>query len=295
MPDPRHRNGSGTFLVETQMLRSGLIGRAIAKSRSPLLHEQEARAQGLDLSYRLFDFDELGLADGDLANLLVRLRDEGFCGVNVTYPFKQAIIPLLDELAESAALVGAVNTIAIRDGRLTGHNTDMEGFRDSVREGLPGAPMGRVLQLGTGGAGAAVGCALLSLGVERLILADVDPARAQALAEALEARFGAGRVAVQDSAALSTDAVDGIVNATPMGMAANPQSAIAPELILPRHWVADIVYFPLETEMLRLARAKGCRVLNGSGMVIAQAAKAFEIMTGHPADVARMRASFAAA
>lgn len=274
------------------MLRSGLIGRAITKSRSPWLHEQEAHAQGLDLSYRLFDFNELGLEDGDLGRLLDDLRAEGFSGVNVTYPFKQTIMPLLDELAESAALVGAVNTIAIRDGRLTGHNTDMEGFRDSVVEGLPGAPLDRVLQMGAGGAGAAVGCALLSLGVERLDLCDVDLGRAQALAQSLAARFGEGRVVARDIARLDTSDLDGIVNATPMGMAAHPQSAIAADRILSRHWVADIVYFPLETEMLRIARGKGCRVLDGSGMVISQAAKAFELITGHAADSRRMRNSF---
>jgi shikimate dehydrogenase len=137
-----------------------------------------------------------------------------------------------------------------------------------------------------------VSCALLLLGVERLVLADVDPARAQALAESLQVRFGADRVTTQSITALTTDEVDGIVNATPMGMAASPQSAIAPDLILSRHWVADIVYFPLETEFLRAARRKGCRVLNGSGMVVAQAAKAFEIMTGRPAALERMRASF---
>lgn len=275
------------------MLRSGLIGRAIAKSRSPWLHEQEARAQGLDLSYELFDFNLLGLPDGDLGRILDQLREGGYCGVNVTYPFKQAIMPLLDDLAESARLVGAVNTIAIRQGRTTGHNTDMEGFRDSIVAGLPGAAMRRVLQLGAGGAGAAVASALLSLGVETLELCDVDLNRGRALAEALSDKFGAGRVIARKRPIGPLDAIDGIVNATPMGMAANPQSAIAPELIAPHHWVADIVYFPLETEMLRAARAKGCRVLNGSGMVIAQAAKAFEIMTDHPADAERMRASFA--
>jgi shikimate dehydrogenase len=274
------------------MLRSGLLGRAIAKSRSPWLHEQEARAQGLGLSYALFDFNELKLADDDLGGMLADLRARQFCGVNVTYPFKQAVVPLLDALATSASLVGAVNTIAMRDGRLTGHNTDMEGFRDSVVAGLPGAALRRVLQLGAGGAGSAVACALLSLGVERLDLADVDLARADALARTLEDQFGPGRAVAHDLAALATAEIDGIVNATPMGMAAHPQAAIAPDLILPGHWVADIVYFPLETELLRIARGKGCRTLDGSGMVIAQAAKAFEIMTGHAADLERMRTSF---
>ncbi len=282
----------GIFWLKDKMLRSGLIGRAIQDSRSPWLHEQEARAQGLDLTYELFDFDQLDLADGELAGLLARLREDGFCGVNVTYPFKQRVMPLLDELAESASLVGAVNTIAMRNGRLTGHNTDMVGFYESMEEGLPGAALDRVLQLGAGGAGSAVACALLALGTRRLDLYDVDLDRAGKLAGLLGERFGAGRVFPCSIADPVTVGVNGIVNATPMGMAAHPQSAIAPDLISPAHWVADIVYFPLETELLRVARAKGCRVLNGSGMVIAQAAKAFEIMTGFPADKARMHDSF---
>lgn len=262
------------------------------ESRSPWLHEQEARAQGVELSYKLFDFHEQGWRDEALPTLLSELRDQDYAGVNVTYPFKQAVIPLLDELAESAELVGAVNTIAMREGRLVGHNTDMRGFRDSFLEGLPGVALSRVLQLGAGGAGAAVATALLSAGVETLQLVDLDPARAEALAATLARRFGANRVVTVAAGSLSTQAVDGIVNTTPMGMAAYPESPIRPDLIAPRHWVADIVYFPIETELLRLARAIGCRTVDGAGMVIAQAALAFEIITGLPADKERMRESF---
>jgi shikimate dehydrogenase len=274
------------------VLRSGLIGRAILDSRSPWLHEQEARAQGLELSYELFDFSDRGWPDSRLADVLVDLRGRGYAGVNVTYPFKQAVIPLLDDLAESAELVGAVNTVAMRDGRLVGHNSDMQGFRDSFLAGLPGAPLGRVLQLGAGGAGAAVASALLSLGVGTLELIDVNAGRAEALAARLARRFGPDRVVTPTAGDLATADADGIVNTTPMGMGANPGSPISPDLIEPRHWVADIVYFPLQTELLRIARDKGCRSINGSGMVIAQAALAFEIITGLAANKDRMRRSF---
>ncbi len=274
------------------MLRSGLIGRAILASRSPWLHEQEAREQGLELTYELFDFTDRGLDDAELGPLLRRLVGEGFCGVNVTFPFKQAVMPLLDELAECAATVGAVNTVAMRDGRLIGYNTDKTGFQDSLAEGLPGAALERVLQLGAGGAGSAVANALLSLGVGQLEIADVDLARASELAERLCINHGADRAIARDITALDTAAIDGIVNTTPMGMASKPGMALAADLIAPRHWVADIVYFPLETELLRTARARGCRVLDGSGMVIGQAAMAFEIFTGHKADRQRMRQTF---
>ncbi|HEY5410348.1 MAG TPA: shikimate dehydrogenase, partial [Caulobacteraceae bacterium] len=203
------------------MLRSGLIGRAILHSRSPWLHEEEARAQGLDLAYELFDFSDRGWPDSALAEFLPRLRDEDYAGVNVTYPFKQSVIPLLDDLAESAELVGAVNTVAMREGRLIGHNSDMQGFRESFLAGLPNVSMDRVLQLGAGGAGAAVANALLSLGVGVLQLADVDSARSDALAGVLARRFGGARVEVASVAALKTASADGIVNTTPMGMAAS--------------------------------------------------------------------------
>lgn len=274
------------------MLRTGLIGRSILASRSPWLHEQEARAQGLDLSYDLFDFTQRGWADDELGPVLRRLAAEGYAGVNITFPFKQAVMPLLDELADCATMVGAVNTVAMRDGRLIGYNTDKTGFQASLVEGLPGAPLGHVLQLGAGGAGSAVANALLSAGVGLVTIFDIDPAKVQELVLRLSDYFGPDRVQACDYASLDMAQVDGIVNTTPMGMAANPASAIDPALIAPHHWVADIVYFPLETEMLRLARERGCRVLDGSGMVIGQAAMAFEIFLGQPADRQRMRQSF---
>jgi shikimate dehydrogenase len=275
------------------MIQSGLLGRSILSSRSPWLHEEEARAQGLELTYTLFDFTDQGYADADLARVLYELRDAGFAGVNITYPFKQAVMPLLDELADSARAVGAVNTVAMRDGRLIGHNTDMSGFRDALEAGLPDARLDRVLQLGAGGAGAAVANALLSLGVGELMLSDIDGDRAQALASRLQEQYASsGRVRYCDAALLQADTIDGVVNATPIGMASKPGTPIPLDWLQPRQWVADIVYFPLDTALLQGARARGCAVLAGSGMVIGQAAKAFEIITGHGADVARMRSSF---
>jgi shikimate dehydrogenase len=261
-------------------------------SRSPWLHEQEAAAQGIDLAYELFDFTDRGLGDGALPGLIQQLAADGFAGVNVTYPFKQAVVPLLDDLADCARLVGAVNTISMHNDRMCGYNTDKTGFETSLAEGLPGVAMKQVLQLGAGGAGAAVGNALLSAGAGTVVIADLDPARAENLAELLAGHYGAGRAIACQMDRIDTWKVDGIVNTTPMGMAGNPSPAIAIDLIAARHWVADIVYFPLETELLRQARVRGCLTLDGSGMVIHQAARAFEIFTGHPANPQRMRDSF---
>lgn len=272
------------------MIRSGLLGRSILASRSPELHEQEAAALGLDLSYELFDFSDRGWRDEDLGTVMGRLVAGGFSGFNVTYPFKQAVMPLLDELDESALVVGAVNTVAVREGRLIGYNTDMAGFRGSFADGLPGAATGRVVQLGAGGAGAAVASALLSLGVDRLVLIDVDPVRAAVLAGELSSRFAGSDIRLGALASIDTSNADGVVNATPVGMNGKHGMPIAAQHILPTHWVADIIYFPPETELLRIARQMGCRTMNGVGMVVGQAALAFEIITGQKADSVRMRA-----
>lgn len=274
------------------MLLTGLIGHSILSSRSPWLHEQEAAAQGIDLSYELFDFSHRGLADEALGPFLRDLADRGYAGVNITFPFKQQVIPLLDELAPCANAVGAVNTIAMREGRLIGYNTDKLGFQTSFVEGLPNAALNRVLQFGAGGAGAAVANALLSLGCKELLVTDLDMNRAEELVARLGHHYGPDRARACEAVDVTADLVDGFINTTPMGMASHPGPVMPPDMLDPRHWVADIVYFPLETQLLREARARGCATLDGSGMVVNQAALAFEIFTGMPALRERMMASF---
>ncbi len=279
---------------EMQRFLTGLIGSGILASRSPWLHEQEADAQGIRLHYKMFDFADRGWDEDRLLALLRALRLVGFAGVNVTYPFKQAIIPLLSDLSEDAAAIGAVNTVAFRGDRAIGYNTDMLGFAIGMQQGLPGVRLDRVLQLGCGGAGAAVAHALLArLQVGSLALHDVDRDRAERLAIRLAERYGADRVVMADDPLAQAAACHGIVNASPVGMAKFPGLPLPAEAIESRHWVADIVYFPLETELLREARLKGCATLDGSRMVVHQAAEAFRIMTGQPADADRMMQSFA--
>jgi shikimate dehydrogenase len=274
------------------MLRSGLIGKDILASRSPWLHEEEARALGMQLTYELFDFAALELPDGELGPLLLRLRVQGFCGVNVTHPFKQQEMAHLDEIEPAALLVGAVNTVAMRSGRLVGHNTDMPGFRDSFARSLPAASLTRIVQLGAGGAGAAVACALLSLGARRLEIIDIRAERARELAARLRERFPRAEIVGVALEMLELAHCSGLVNTTPIGMTAHPGTPVDPRRLDPSMWVVDIVYFPLETKLLQQARELGCRTLNGSGMVVAQAALAFEILTGRVADPVRMAGSF---
>lgn len=273
-------------------IRAGLIGRHIGASRSPWLHEREADAQGLALGYALFDFEAMGVDDSHLRVQLQEAADAGYAGVNITYPYKQAVIAYLDELSPSAARIGAVNTVQFLYGRKVGHNTDIIGFAESMRAGLPGASLSSVLQLGAGGGGAATAQVLLDLGAGTLIISDQHSARAAALVGKLQDAFGRERAALTSDPAAVLVSVDGIVNATPMGMAADPQPPIDTARLTSRQWVADIVYFPLETELLRAARERGCATLDGSGMAVYQAAAAFEIFTGRAADRDRMLRSF---
>ena len=272
----------------------GLIGRGIGESLSPLMHESEGQRLGLDYRYHLIDFDLLGLDDASLPDMVAEARRIGFAGLNVTYPFKQAVLPLLDGMAPDAAAIGAVNTVVFGQGGTIGHNTDCWGFAQSFREGLLGVSKERVLQLGSGGAGAAVSQALLQEGVRHLDIFDTDPARAQALADRLRGLFDAEIVAV-DELPVPAWLADGIVNATPVGMAKHPGLPLDGKLLLPRHWVADVVYFPLETALIGRARSLGCRVLPGGGMAVYQAVRAFELFTGIKPDAAAMTETFRAA
>jgi shikimate dehydrogenase len=273
---------------------AGLIGSGIQASRTPAMQEREGAEQGLRLIYRLVDLDVLRLGPEALGDLLISAERMGFSGLNITYPCKQAVVPLLDQLSPDARALGAVNTVVLKDGQRIGHNTDCSGFAESFRRGLPDVRRDRVVQLGAGGAGAAVAHALLAEGVGRLAISDTDTPRAEALATDLAARFGAGRaVAVHDLAA-EVAAADGLVNCTPVGMAKLPGTPLPVALLRPALWVAEIVYFPLETELLRAARAIGCRTLDGGGMAVFQAVGAFRLFTGLEPDAARMQRHFAA-
>jgi len=274
--------------------RLGLIGRGIQASKSPLLHETEAAAQGLHCVYELFDLNAHDDRVDVLAELLQDVEQRGFAGVNVTYPCKQTIIPMLDELGEEARIIGAVNTVRFRNRRRIGHNTDAWGFAESFRRGLPAASLTRVVQLGAGGAGAATAHALLELGAQTLLISDVDATRAETLARKLASHFSDRVIIPADDLALVVSNANGVVNTTPVGMTAHPGSAVPKHLLRPDLWIADIVYVPLETQLLRDAQAAGCRTLDGGGMAVFQAARAFEIFTGRKADGERMRRHFAA-
>ena len=271
------------------VLRAALVGHGIARSLTPAMHEAEGRAQGLGYRYGMIDTGEAG----DLSGIIEQAEADGLVGLNITHPFKQAVLAHLDRLSETAARLGAVNAVVLRNGERVGHNTDHSGFCASFTADLGDAPKGRVLLLGAGGAGAAVGFGLLDCGAEEVLIHDIDATRTKALGNKLRRCCPDKRIATVPALTPGVaECIDGIVNATPMGMVSHPGSAFPPDLLHARHWVMDIVYFPLETAFLAQARALGCRTASGAGMAVHQAADAFRLFTGRRADPDRMAAVF---
>lgn len=271
----------------------GLLGSGIQLSRTPRMHEVEGARLGLRHIYRLLDTDQPGFSDRSVADILWAVETAGFSGINVTYPYKQAILPHLDELSDNARSLGAVNTVVFRDGKRYGHNTDLHGFAEGFRRNMAGASLGSVVQVGAGGAGSAVARALLQNGVQNLTISDIDLSRAGQLAEQLAADFADRSVTSRDIGALSGGDFDGLVNTTPVGMAKSPGMPVPQRMLKPHMWVADIIYFPLETELLAHARQLGCRTFSGAAMAVFQAVRAFELFTGLAPDAVEMEKTFA--
>ncbi|MEK6423665.1 MAG: shikimate dehydrogenase [Burkholderia gladioli] len=270
----------------------GLIGQGIGGSLSPAMHEREGALQGFNYVYRRLDLDVLQMGVDELPRLLDLAERMGFDGLNITYPCKQHVIAHLDTLSDDARALGAVNTVRFADGKRSGHNTDWSGFARSFRRGLEGAPLARVVQIGAGGAGAAVAHAALMLGAGALTIFDVDAARAASLAGELQTRFPQAIVTAGGALDAAMAQATGLIHATPTGMAKHPGLPLPAELLAGKPWVADIVYFPLETELIRVAREMGCCTLPGGGMAVYQAVDAFEIFTGREPDAERMFSHF---
>ncbi|WGP05667.1 shikimate dehydrogenase [Bacillus subtilis] len=280
----------------TSTLLLGLIGDGISASRTPRMHENEGAAHSIPTIYRTIDIGTPRLAEVGLEELLAGAVRLGFDGLNITHPFKQQVIGLIDEVDPVAARINSVNTVVIDSaGRTTGYNTDVTGFAAGFRAGLDGAATEAVVQIGAGGAGRAVGFALAELGIGDLVIADIDVQRAEGLAADIGAATSVGtraRAIGLDELGGAAASAQGIVNATPVGMKAYPGTPVDTSAFGSETWVADVVYFPLETQLLAEARAKGCRTLDGSGMAVNQAIDAFELFSGQKADPQRMRETF---
>ena len=279
-------------MIRPERYLVGLIGAGIGTSLSPALHEREADRHGVRYLYQLIDLDSLVPGAGDVGELITAARRFGFRGLNITHPSKQDVVKHLDDLAPEAAELGAVNTVVFRDGRAVGHNTDRYGFATGLARALPGVALGHVVLIGAGGAGLAVASALAGAGARRLSVADVDPERAGRLARALAAHPMTVEPIGPELVPERLAGADGLVNATPIGMEGHPGLPVGPEHLRAGLWVADVIYRPLDTALIRAARERGCRVADGGGMVVHQAAASFRHFTGLTPDEGRMYDDF---
>jgi quinate/shikimate dehydrogenase (NAD+) len=271
---------------------AGLIGDDIQGSSAPAMHEQEAEAVGFALTYRPIDFQRPKRDPAFIPAMLDAAESLAFCGLNITHPYKQAVLPLLDELSDDARRIGAVNTVVFRDGKRYGYNTDWTGFAESFTATLPDAKRDRVALIGAGGAGSAVGYAALTLGTPALALYDRDINRAAALATNLRGLFPDRTIHVADRAEETLRGADGVIHATPVGMLGHAGIAVPADALRPEMWVAEVVYVPIETALVRAARRRGCRVMTGEGMAVRQAAASFALFFGVQPDVHRMLRRF---
>jgi shikimate dehydrogenase len=266
---------------------TGLLGAPIAHSASPAMHERAAEALGLHCHYQLIEVANAGREE--LKTLLEGIRRLGFAGINVTFPYKEAVLDLLDELSPRAALIGAVNTVVVRGNKLIGHNTDATGFARAITELITASSHGAVAVIGAGGVGKAIAFALAGLGVRELRIFDSDHAKARQLAARLE---GQAPASVTHNVEDALRGVVGLVNASPVGMLPSVGTPVPDTLLHAGLWVADAVYSPLWTPLLTAAKARGARVMTGREFAIHQAADAFELFTGLVPSTAELGIAF---
>ena len=272
-------------------VRLGLIGDNIARSMSPLLHVEAGRLCGLDVSYER-------LVPGDMAlpfeAVFEHCRQSGFHGINITFPYKERVVPLLRIDDPEASRIGACNSVLFSHSGARGYNTDCTGFVSAYRGVFAGRAPGMVAMAGAGGVGKAVAFGLARLGCTRLRLYDPDRPRATALARSLETA-DAGLVAeVCASMGEAASGADGLINCTPLGMAGHPGSAVPAALMPGRNWAFDAVYTPVETEFLKQARAAGLAVMSGHELYFHQGVDAFRLFTGRDVDQPALRNILAA-
>lgn len=271
-------------------IRVALVGGGIGPSLTPALHEREGASLGLDYVYELVDLPE---EDGaDLGEVLDDLESRGVVAVNITHPYKQRVLEHVHVAGEEVVQIGSANLVLLGPRR-EAHNTDHSAFRAGLEDFLGEEPRGRALQIGAGGAGLATVHALASMDFVEVVVHDLDEAAARRVVERFRPHHPGTRFSTTGGALEPVlDGVDGVVHATPTGMAAHPGAAIAPEDLPAGAWISEVVYRPLETELVARARACGLRVLDGGLMAVGQAADSIRRITGLEPDRDRMRRHF---
>jgi shikimate dehydrogenase len=271
--------------------RVGLLGHGVGPSLSPALHMREATRLGVSYEYRTVDL--IDTPEVDLDAELERLEAAGYAATNVTHPFKREVLSHVDRCSEVVQEIGSANLVLLGPSGRVAHNTDCTGFRSGLESFLGERPRRRVLQVGAGGAGLATAYSLVAMGFDEVVIHDVAEESAAAVVE----RFARRHPEVQ----LTTTGgdldrwlprVDGVVHVTPVGMAHHPGVAFPPEELSEHAWLSEVVYRPLETELLRRARARGLDTLDGGEMAVGQAADSIRLITGLEPDRARMLAHF---
>ncbi|MBE9500835.1 MAG: shikimate dehydrogenase [Chloroflexi bacterium] len=263
-----------------------LIGYPLGHSVSPPMQQAAFDYYQLDLRYQAWEAEP-----AQFGAIMERVRQPSTVGANITIPYKETVLPMMDELDELARQIGAVNTIVHREGKLSGYNTDAEGFVQALRHLGGFEPAGkRAVLIGAGGAARAVSFALARGGVRSLIITDIVEERAQVLSSSLTP-LGVETSVLDPEDEDLQDALsncDLVVNCTPVGMkhsATEGQSPLKAELIPREALIYDVVYNPIETQLLMDAKAIGARTIGGLGMLVYQGAKAFELWTGKEAPI----------
>lgn len=258
----------------TETVRYALFGNPVSQSLSPAMHAAAYARMGIAADYRAFRVDQA-------AEVVRLIRDEGIAGASVTIPFKESVMPLLDEIDPAAAAIGAVNTIVNRNGRLSGCNTDAPGFLRDLEEWMA-VPARVFVVLGAGGAARAALYALREAGGTPICV-NRTTARAQELARSLGCRW-------EPAAALAGLRADCLINTTPLGMYPDTEQTPVEARLLARFpRVMDMIYNPPLTRLLREAGAAGCAVRSGIGMFVHQGAEQIRLWTGQEPPVEEMR------
>lgn len=271
-------------------VRLGLIGDKIERSRSPDLHRLAGRLCGLDVGYDLLIPPARGQTFDTVFDLC---RAGGYRGINVTYPYKERVLSRLAAPAPEIVALGACNTVVFEADGATGSNTDCTGFASAFRHRFGTASPGVVAMAGAGGVGKAIAFALLALGATEIRLCDADRAKAEALAAALVRQASGTRVSVFSRMEDAAERADGLVNATPLGMAGVGGNAIPDVALDGGGWAFDAVYTPEWTEFLTRARAACRDILSGYELFLFQGIDAFRIFTGETVDAEALRRELA--
>jgi shikimate dehydrogenase len=269
-------------------VRLGLIGDNIARSQSPRLHELAGRLTGIPVSYERLIPKDLGK---DFEAVFLAARDQGFRGLNITYPYKERVAPLLHVPDPRVSALGAVNTVLFTEDGPEGHNTDWLGFLAGYRRAFGDRAPGPVCMVGAGGVGKAVAFGLIELGLTDLRLVERDLPKAEALAAALRIAAPDLRFTVTGDVAAGAAGAAGLINCTPVGMVGYDGTPVPRALLAGAEWAFDAVYTPVDTQFLQDAAAEGLQVMSGYELYFYQGLHAFEIFHGRPIDESVLRAA----